>query len=336
MSQIKHALIRYRIIDRMLRNKFRPYPSKEDFRQACEEALFGSTSGANICDSTIEKDIFALRMEHDAPIKFSKRNNGYFYSDPNFSINDVPLSEDELSSIKFAVDTLRQFREVPVFQQFGNAIDKIVDRISVGNFQEPSLDNYIAFESVTSVGGNEFLPILLEAIQSNSKVWFTYMSFVKGVEKPRKVTPLFLKEYRNRWYLISFDAAKGDFLTFGLDRMADVKKLDEPGDSELQFDAANFFKYSIGITTYDGLPEKVILKAEKVAARYIESQPFHATQQVIEKEKDHTIFELEVLISEELIRSLLSYGGEIEVIKPKKLKKILAERVSAMAKIYLK
>jgi hypothetical protein len=119
MPHIKNALIRYRIIDRMLRNKYKPFPSKEALRSACEDALFGSESGAHICASTIEKDLFTMKMEHDAPIRYSKKNGGYFYEDPDFSINDVPLSEDELSSIRFAVSTLQQFREVPFFQQFG-------------------------------------------------------------------------------------------------------------------------------------------------------------------------------------------------------------------------
>ena len=34
MPHIKNALIRYRIIDRMLRNKYKPFPSKEALRSA--------------------------------------------------------------------------------------------------------------------------------------------------------------------------------------------------------------------------------------------------------------------------------------------------------------
>ena len=63
MPHIKNALIRYRIIDKCLRNKYKPYPSKQDLREACEESLFGSIDGAHICDSTIEKDMFAMKME---------------------------------------------------------------------------------------------------------------------------------------------------------------------------------------------------------------------------------------------------------------------------------
>ena len=106
MPQIKNAIIRFRIIDRCLRNKYKPFPTKSDLRTACEEALYGSEDGANICDSTIEKDMFAMKMEHDAPIKYSKRDGGYYYADEDFSINDIPLSEDEIDAIKFATNTL--------------------------------------------------------------------------------------------------------------------------------------------------------------------------------------------------------------------------------------
>ena len=82
MPHIKNALIRYRIIDRMLRNKYKPYPSKEALRTACEESLFGSESGAHICASTIEKDLFTMKMEHDAPIRYSKKKWRLFLRRP--------------------------------------------------------------------------------------------------------------------------------------------------------------------------------------------------------------------------------------------------------------
>ncbi len=337
MPHIKNALIRYRIIDRMLRNKYKPYPSKQDLREACEEALYGSNYGENICDSTIEKDMFSMKIEHDAPIKYSKINNGYCYDDPNFSINDIPLTEDELSSIKFAVNTLQQFREVPFFQQFGNAIDKIVDRVSIGgNPDDDEINRYVQFESVFSVGGNEFLPIILEGIRTKKMIWFTYASFIKGVEKPRKVSPLLLKEYRNRWYLISYDKAKKDIVTYALDRMQDPIILEDEAESPPSFNSDSYFQDTIGITTYQGKAEKITINANSIAAKYIASQPFHASQKVISESQDQTTFELTILVSEEFIRTLLSYGGEIEIVSPASLRKTIFERVRKMNDIYSK
>lgn len=337
MPHIKNALIRFRIIDRMLRNKYKPFPSKQELRAACEESLYGSDDGHNICDSTIEKDMFNMKMEHDAPIKYSKLHKGYYYEDPHFSINDIPLSEDELSSIKFAVKTLQQFKEVPFFQQFGHAIDKIVDRVSIGgNPEDEDIQKYVQFESVVSSGGNEFLPLLLEAIRAKKMLWFTYASFVKGVEKPRKVSPLFLKEYRNRWYLICFDKLKNDIITYALDRMQDPKVLEDEASLPVDFDPESYFQDTVGITAYKGKTERIVIRANHVAAKYITSQPFHQSQQLMEEQSEFSTFELKVLVSEEFIRNLLGYAGEIEVIEPKSLRNVIRERANQLSQLYKK
>lgn len=336
MPHIKNALIRYRIIDRCLRNKYKPYPTKNDLREACEEALFGSVDGANICDSTIEKDMFAMKMEHDAPIKYSKRNSGYYYENPDFSINDIPLTEEDLSAIKFATNTLLQFRDVAMFKQFGSAIDKIVDRVSISaNPSESEVDNFVQFESAVSAGGNEFLPELLEAIRNSNVAIFNYASYVSGKVKERNVVPLLLKEYRNRWYLISFDRHKNDIITYALDRMSDLIISEEVTRKPKDFNPDHYFKYAIGITADNNSePEIIHFKADNVAAKYIESQPFHHSQKVIKEGKNKTTFELQILISEEFIRSILSYAGEIEILQPQSLRDDIIHRLKKMNEVY--
>ena len=333
MPHIKNALIRFRIIDKMLRNKYKPFPSKKDLREACEESLYGSIRGEHICDSTIEKDLFNMKMDHDAPIKYSKMERGYYYESEDYSINDIPLTEDELHSIKYAVDTLHQFKDAPFFKEFGNAIDKIVDRISVGS-SESQMDQFIQFESATSVRGNEFLPLILESIQRKKQLWFLYTSYIKAQEKPRTVSPLFLKEYRNRWYTISYDESQKEIRTYALERINSPKIIDKKANYPKDFDAEKYFKHSMGITSYKGQTSKILINANPIAARYLKSQPIHESQEIQFENKDHTEFLINLLISEELIRTLLSYGGEIEVVQPKELRKIIEDRITEMNQLY--
>ena len=336
MPHIKNALIRFRIIDRCIRNKYKQYPSKQELREACEEALFGSTDGANICDSTIEKDMFAMKMEHDAPIKYSKRYAGYYYTDPEFTINDVPLTEEDLSAIKFAANTLMQFRDVEMFKQFGNAIDKIVNRVSISsNPNDKDLNHFVQFEVAVSSGGNQFLPDLLEAIRNSIVVHFEYASFITGKSKNRSVIPLLLKEYRNRWYLISFDQSKNNIMTYALDRMSDLVVTSESAQKPTDFNPENYFKHAIGITADDKkTPEVIVFKAVNVAAKYIESQPFHVSQRRVKEGKNRTTFELNILISEEFIRTILSYGSEIEIITPISLREDIIKRFENVKDVY--
>lgn len=328
MPHIKNALIRYRIIDKCIRNKYKPFPTKRDLREACEESLFGSVDGKHICDSTIEKDMFAMKMEHDAPIKYSSLERGYYYEDPNFSINDIPLTEDEFSAIGFAAKTLLQFKDTNLFQEFGSAIDKIIDRISIS--QNENSEQYIQFEKSVSGEGNEHLGPILEAIKQKLLIKFEYTSFISGEMKPRTVLPLLLKEYGNRWYLISLDLTKEDFITYGLDRMEDLIVTSEKRDRPDNFNADNYFKYAIGITSGNTKPEIVTFEATAVASKYIDSLPFHSSQRVVEMKDDGFVFSLEVTISEELIRAILGYGGEIKVIGPTKLKTEILHRAKKL------
>lgn len=328
MPHIKNALIRYRIIDKCIRNKYNPFPSKRDLREACEESLFGSIDGEHICDSTIEKDLFSMRMEHDAPIVYSKAERGYFYEDSDFSINDIPLTENDLEAISFAAKTLMQFKDVEMFKQFGSAIDKIVDRVAVSQTEEA--EQFIQFESTASDGGSEFLSPILEAIKQKVWIEFEYASFVSGELKPRKVIPLLLKQYANRWYLISFDDSKKDYITYALDRIEELNVTTEKSTEPIDFNPDNYFKHAIGITSGNSEPENISLKVKPIAAKYLDSLPFHASQRVKELKDDFVIFSLYVNVSEELIRAIMSYGGEIKVVEPKTLKLELQRRAKLL------
>ena len=166
MPVIKNALLRYRVLDRCIRNEYQPYPSKEELRQACEEELFGSTTGNNICHSTIEKDIFAMRMEHDAPIIYSRKERGYYYTDSSFSMDDIPLTDADISAIKAATSILNQFKNTQLFSQFQYAIDKILDRVNLSaNNHHNFNDDILHFETQPTVVGNEYLEPILNAIK---------------------------------------------------------------------------------------------------------------------------------------------------------------------------
>lgn len=335
MSKIKNAQLRYRVIDRCLRNPYKPYPTKEDLRQACEEAIFGSTEGIDICDSTIEKDMFAMRMEFDAPIKYSKREKGYFYEDDSYSIDKIPLSEDDIEAIKFATNTLMQFRDVSIFKQFGFAIDKIFDRVHIANNpMDDHVENYVQFESMPETSGSEYLPEFLKAIKEKLIVTFRYTNFSSGKQKDRKVLPLLLKEYSNRWYLICYNPDKDRINTFGLDRMDQVVVTEDHFLESFDFNPDHYFKYSVGITANDTEPQLVEIKLDKTGSKYLQTQPLHPSQTLIKEGKNRDTFTLEVIISEELKRIILSYGSQLEVIKPKKLRDEIQIKISEMVENY--
>lgn len=98
MSINKSAFIRYRTIDSCLVNKF-SRPSKVYIQQKCCDAI-----GEHVSISTIEKDMQDMRHDaklgYFAPIKYNKADNYYYYSLPGFSIFNISLTKEQLSSLQ--------------------------------------------------------------------------------------------------------------------------------------------------------------------------------------------------------------------------------------------
>lgn len=65
-------LIRLAIISDQINRKI--YPSKLHIAQ-----IISAKTGSYVCMSQLEKDIFAMRYQYDAPIKYNKKEDGYYF-----------------------------------------------------------------------------------------------------------------------------------------------------------------------------------------------------------------------------------------------------------------
>ncbi len=110
MPANKNALIRYKTIDRCLRNRYRRW-TLDDLVDACCDALLdmeGITKG--VCARTVQMDIQIMRSDklgYNAPIVVYDKIY-YTYAAPDYSITEMPLSMDDCKLIKEAHPAWRQ------------------------------------------------------------------------------------------------------------------------------------------------------------------------------------------------------------------------------------
>lgn len=336
MPANKYALLRYRIIDRCLTNPGKPFPTKEDLRQACEDALYGS-DGEHISISTIEKDLWAMRNEADlgfyAPIEYHRDERGYHYTEEGYSINDVQLNDDDLDAIRFATNTLIQFRELPIFQQFDQALGKIADRLAVSPHLDPQGDaDIIQFESTPHASGSAHLGPLLQAIRARHEISLTYRKFSEegDIQHAYTLHPYLLKEYRNRWYLLGWDPSKDGIRTFGCDRIVGIE-IHETSKFQVQasFHPKDYFAHALGITVLgQGSPEEIVFEVDPLLAKYLESQPLHDSQH-IERHDERTVVTLIVMPTYELLQWLQAHAGELTLRKPDHIRASVQHQLEA-------
>lgn len=124
----KNALLRYKTIDRCLRNRYRRW-TLDDLVEACSDTLYemeGITKGVSV--RTIQSDLQIMRSDklgYNAPIVVYE-GKFYRYEDPDYSIEDSPIDDDTVSMIMKAVNLIRRKDETEIGE-----IEAVLDKIAV-------------------------------------------------------------------------------------------------------------------------------------------------------------------------------------------------------------
>jgi predicted DNA-binding transcriptional regulator YafY len=307
--------------------KLKPAPSLQDIVDyVCEKM------GTTVSVSSIQKDIYAMRFDEGlgffAPIEYDKYKKGYVYTDPDYSINNIPVSEEDLQGLELAIGILEQFKELPAIKLFEDAISKIAS--SVKQSREHKGDSKILLlDRPKRYKGIEFLTEMVEAIRQKKVMRIYYQPFNKTEVKKHTVHPYFIKEYNGRMYLIAKDihpTKESIFLTFAFDRISEAIKMNQSFHEE-EMDKENYFNAAIGISLTGEKPEKIVLQVDHSQANYIKSQPIHHSQKILKETKEHISIELDLVINYELVATILSLGDKVNVLKPA----TLAQRIKTVA-----
>ena len=334
MPKNKSAATRYRVIDQMLNDKRKPYPNLEQLAAKCSSVL-----GSDVSTSTIEKDIRAMREQapkgYSAPIVYSKVEGGYVYGEVGFSIAELNLNEEEWSALQFASQLLYQYKEVPVFSNFKNAIERINTRFSLGiDGGDKVLDEVVQFEKAIHTNGMDLIELIYNAIKNKQAIKFQYKNIYKGKSSAAGLMPYLIKENRNRWYVIGWSEEKEKYTTYALDRITELVILSNAYKRRSDFNASTFFQHSTGIMESNTKPEEVLLTILKPISNLVLLEPLHATQKLIIEKTDRVQISLKVLLNEEFTFKILGMGAFCIVDKPTSLRKTIKGAIQKMSTNY--
>ena len=184
--------------------------------------------------------------------------------------------------------------------------------------------------------GTENLFGLLHAITNNLQIRFTYQKFWEDESSQRLVGPLALKEFKNRWYLISTnldkDSSNGIIKTFGLDRITYLEITRSKFKNPQKFDIEEYFRHCFGIISpTEEKPMEVILSFDPDQGKYIKTLPLHHSQQIIVDNSDELRIKLLIYDTFDFRMELLAHGSTVSVIQPVTLaEEIQAEHFAAI------
>jgi len=324
----RNALIRYRTIDNCLKNRQRSW-TLEDLIDACSEALYeyeGIDKG--VSRRTVQMDLQLMRSDklgYNAPILVLE-NKYYTYEDPAYSITNIPLTDQDLGKLTEVIEILRQFKGFSHFHELSGMVQRLESKVYSA---KTNTGTVIDFEKNENLKGIEHIDTLYKAIINKKAILLKYQSFKARSANDFVFHPYYLKEYRNRWFVLGVKKRDSPILNLALDRILSIEDCSLKYITRKDFKPEEYFKHVIGVSVSpNARNERVLFYADRETAPYIVTKPLHSSQEIIEATTDGTIFAINVQLNFELEREILGFGNRIRVLAPEYFRRQIKENLS--------
>lgn len=329
MAQNKNAVIRYKALDKCFSNPYKKFYIN-DLIEYCSNILSDHyATETTVSRRQIFDDMDFMKSEagYDAPIESVKdgRKVFYRYSDPDFSILKAPLNPSELNSLQEAMETLSRMNNVPGFDW----VNSIQAKLNSGISKRENQRQIISFEDNEFLKGIEHLNPLYHSIANERCLDISYQSYTSLKKVDFTISPYYLKQYNNRWFLFGHNHKVKKIQNLALDRILQINFSKEAFE-KCDIDFSEYFEDIIGVSN-DLDQEPVIVKIElsENILPYIKSKPLHGSQHI-----KNNILSLMVKINYELQSVILSYGENMKVIEPENLKEEIRDRIRIINNFY--
>lgn len=346
MPANKNAEMRYRILDKCFQKE---ELTIDELKARVEEGLsdyFGDDF--SISTRQIKEDINFMRdtTGFAAPIKALRVTDSYKepitnpktgeetwrmkwvykYSESDFSIYKVNLTEKDAKMLSSTIDMLNHYKG-----DNNGWLDEITTKLEIKFGFSPNKEKLVEFEQNKQLKGLEFLSRIIDATINHTVLSIKYKPF-KGEEREFIFHPYYVKQYNSRWYIagreIYYDTASDGGLEDSFRKRPDevsvraldrIEKISKSTEQFIPNDIATFpdyFNDIIGISypKKDAVLETIKLKFPEERFKYIETKPLHSSQEIVDK--DNCIITLKVKHTRDLDQIVLSYGPDVTVLSP--------------------
>jgi hypothetical protein len=306
---LANVFLRHRFILERLRIKPHTYKQLEHYWEMSEMNI----EGQELFQRTLQRDIPIIAAVYRVFIKCNRSTQEYYIID---------------EAEAFSQNLLEAF---DVYHALQNYYGKLSESIL--------FDKRIP-------QGTQYLSPLLDAIEKQKQIEIHYHKFWGSKEvQIRTIEPYLLKESQRRWYVLALDVDKKLLRVFGLDRIKSIedrgikRMYDPPKEIERFFDDS----FGVWVDSDRTKAEKVILSFKKQGsdsffipnpAEYLRAMPLHRSQVFIKDTPEEIVLSLQIKITPDFVKEILSYGAYVRVIEPQHLADRIKTEIKNALQLY--
>lgn len=288
-----------------------------------------------VSERTVRSDLAFLRDRFGAPLEFTKKR-GWRYTDPTWRLPSISLSKGELFALTLGARMLESYAGSAYEKELRSSIERLSERLPDRTFVDLQqlADERIIFRSgAQMVNLNpDIWQNLVEACQKSRRVWIRYYAATRDRESERVIEPYLLDIYRgSNPYVIAFCCERQAMRDFRIDRIRELKILDETFRRDPSFDARAYLNKRFQNEGGEGSYMVAVL-FHRTSAPFIRERQWHPTQEIEEQEDGSLILSLTVEGLNDMKRWVLGYGKGAIAKSPPELVEMLQRETAQMAR----
>ena len=238
-------------------------------------------------------------------------DDGYVtVSDPQSLKRPRRMNRSELTSLLVSLDLLKSLRTDGIAKEIENLKSKLLKSLS---FENP----YVVIADAKSP---EIVEVLERAITRASALRIVYLSGTKDESSDREILPLEIYQANGHTYLDAWCQRSGADRTFRVDRIQSAELI-----------GGKVINYTASSSAIANMSPVIELSVSKSARQFIEE---NRGVIVNVEDGDMSRVQLHPIDEEWLIRTILGFGGGIQVLGPTNLAEEVRARALAIRALY--
>jgi len=295
----------------------------------------GLAAHFDISRKQAQRDVEFIRERLNAPLLYNAGRRGYGYEDGSYQLPPVWLKEEELQALSLA---LRLSAAIPD-RNIKKSLHKLIEHfLSLRSGAAPAFEKLEEKVSVKNVAfyrvPEPVFHAVVAALFGEGVLKITYHSPYKNETTERVIRPLHLLCYMGNWHLIAFCGLRERIRDFAVSRILNVQSCAEtlPLPPDLP-PLKEYLRRNFGVMA-GGKATFVALRFSPAISPLIAEQEWYEAQEVSAGPDGSLNLRFPVSGFAEVLREILKYGGEVEVIEPAALRDAVKNEIRRMGKLY--
>jgi proteasome accessory factor B len=285
---------------------------------------------------TIFRDLDVLRQA-GVPLSFDEASGAYRISGTYF-LPPTNFTTEEALAVMVLCYELGTRRRLPFYEAAASAAMKLESSLP-GRVRERLRDATAAVHinmqpGAVLDGKQPMYQQLLACVATRRAARITYDSLSDGGVIRLKLSPYRLLFSRHSWYVIGRSSLHREVRTFNVSRIQNLELLDEEFHLPRGFSVDRYLGNAWHLIPEPGPDQDVAIRFAPLVARNVAEVAWHKTQRVVQRDDGSIEFHVRVSGLNEISWWILGYGDQAEVIKPARLRQLIADRASRLVEMY--